>query len=796
MSIRQKLLLALVPTILILFGGSVVWVYESSKRTVLTQIHREMFEVVRTRAREFDVLFESSRSVADALAVSLGTRQQLTREEVEALIRATLDRNPAIFGSAVALDPRATELGLYGPYFCRSGGEYRYQALEDPAYDYPAWEWYREPLRRQAGCWSEPYLDTGGGRVLMTTYSTPIFQAGRLIGVATVDISLAELLQRLRQKSLQSAGYSFIVTPGGRMVAHPRFGLLSEKTIHETAAGSLDESLQRLLGTLRSPGTDFVEMADPFERFKALIIDTDIQSTRWTLVLVTPSREILQPLLLMKDQMLLVSGLAVALVMALVLWISSSVTAPLARLVKQTDRYAKGDFTETLEEGGGSLETRRLAKSFNRMGESIQEQMENVRRSTLQTEHYQHELQIAAQIQQTILPRQFPPFPDLETRMDLFGLMKPAKEVAGDFFDFIRLPGDRIGLAVGDVSDKGAPAALFMAMARTLVRETAERGYSPAELVRRVNWSLCKDNEPGMFVTLLYAEYQVLSGHLRFVCAGHPFPLVREPDGRCRVLSLESQLPLGIAPGRHYTVSEASLAPGETLLFFTDGVTEAMNQADELFGLARLEQAFGPGGSGDLKNSANGILAAVEQFGGTRANQDDITMLFLRRPAEPHPGEHGESTVLEHAIRLELPARTEVLGMVASVAEMVGRDCGFSKNEVFQITLALDEVVANVVMHAYPADSAEFFHLDFLPRTDGLCIQVSDYGKSFDFAQKVDRYKGQASLEQPVGGIGLFLAKESMDEIWYEPETLDGNRVVMVKKHQPSKGEPPADETN
>ena len=239
----------------------------------------------------------------------------------------------------------------------------------------------------------------------------------------------------------------------------------------------------------------------------------------------------------------------------------------------------------------------------------------------------QNELDVASKIQQSILPTSFPEGEDFE----VYGNMAPARNVGGDFFDVILLENKKLGLAVADVSDKGVPAALFMMSSRTLLKGSAIGLGNPGEVLSEVNDLLNEDNETFMFVTVLYAVFDPISGEIDYANGGHNNPLLVHSDGSSEELPMTGGIALGVMPGLEYREDKVTLVKGDTLVLFTDGVSEAMNMAGEEFGLDRLQQIFRdkPPTSARMTNEA--ILQAVAEFAGETPQSDDVTCLVLRR---------------------------------------------------------------------------------------------------------------------------------------------------------------------
>ena len=239
----------------------------------------------------------------------------------------------------------------------------------------------------------------------------------------------------------------------------------------------------------------------------------------------------------------------------------------------------------------------------------------------------QHELDLASKMQQSILPGRFPEGPNFR----VFGHMEPARAVGGDFYDVMQLDGGRIGLAIADVSDKGVPASLFMMSTRTLLKGAAVGLADPAAVLREVNDLLNDDNEASMFVTVLYATFDPASGEFDYANGGHNSPLLVRADGSSELLPLTGGIALGVVPGLEFGQQTVTLELGDTLVLYTDGVTEAMNDAHEEFGVERLRAIFASGAPGESMRTSQAVFDAVHAFAGNTAQSDDVTCLTLCR---------------------------------------------------------------------------------------------------------------------------------------------------------------------
>ncbi|MBN1938872.1 MAG: SpoIIE family protein phosphatase [Candidatus Aminicenantes bacterium] len=258
----------------------------------------------------------------------------------------------------------------------------------------------------------------------------------------------------------------------------------------------------------------------------------------------------------------------------------------------------------------------------------VQRFIENLKAETEAKERIQSELRIARDIQAAMLPRVFPPFPN-RPEFEIFALMEPAKEVGGDFYDFFLIDDDRVGVAIGDVSGKGVPAALFMAICKTLLKTEAMRGHSPGEVLRRLNAALIPDNEMMMFVTVFFLVLNLRTGEIAYADGGHPPPFVSDGSGLYRTLPGPTGTFLGILEGCGYSTTTGRLRPGEAVFLFSDGVSEATNASLELFTESRINRTLDSGLGTSPQKMVEGMREAVRVFAGGTPPPDDVTIVAV-----------------------------------------------------------------------------------------------------------------------------------------------------------------------
>jgi serine phosphatase RsbU (regulator of sigma subunit)/anti-sigma regulatory factor (Ser/Thr protein kinase) len=365
----------------------------------------------------------------------------------------------------------------------------------------------------------------------------------------------------------------------------------------------------------------------------------------------------------------------------------------------------------------------------------------------------EQELRVATLIQQQFLPRELP-------RLDgwrLEAFYRPAREVGGDFYDFIDLPDGQLGIVVGDVTDKGVPAALIMAKTHSLLRGDAPRLVSPGAVLARTNELLVAEMPANMFVTCLFAVLNPSTGVLRFANAGHPVPYVRGTDGQVRELRARG-MPLGLLPGMEYEEIETVLLPGERVLLHSDGIAEAHDAKREMFGFDRLEQLVGA--DSEPRELIDSVLAELGAFTESDAEQeDDITLVALGRAENVHVAATG----LRQLLDLELPSvpGNERIAITKVREALAPRNLEAPTLE--RISTAVGEATMNAIEHGNHNDPELNVRVELHADEDTVVIRVTDRGGGpADEPEEPDLDAKLQGLQSP-RGWGLFLIREMVD---------------------------------
>ena len=557
--------LTLEATSLIQYYFSVNGLQEEASKRAETQLES-------TRNKIMDVIDQAESAVRNSVWIAqwcLNVPDSLPRVSTR-----IVEDNPVVLGSTIALVPGYNPiLPLYAPYVYKQDDSLRFQSLASPEYDYPAQEWFAKPIELDSEFWSEPYIDTGGGEVLMTTFSRPIKDLkGRTAAVLTADISLDWLTDLLESFQVYPHARNLMISRSGRFMVSKTRELVVEKTVMEVVDQVRDHAdfkeLRRAM-LARESG----KLALKYQGKKHHVFFAPVERTGWSMCIVIPEDDIYGDIRRASFWVKLLQLLGLVM-LALIL----------RSFVKNQVKYRNLDKRRELMEG---------------------------------------ELRIASGIQMSMVPKVFPPFPERHD-LDMAATIVPAKEVGGDLYDFF-IRDEKLFFCIGDVSGKGIPASLVMAVTRTSFRNVAAREDSPGSIVTSMNDSLAAMNENNMFVTFFCGVLDLAHGRLRYCNAGHNPPMTLTDT----ILSLpvQANLPLGIAPGMEFIEQEMDFHYDDALFLYTDGLSEAENSRQEQFGEQRIVSSLH--GRKPAEDHLENIKRKVSEFVGDAPQSDDLTMLFI-----------------------------------------------------------------------------------------------------------------------------------------------------------------------
>lgn len=599
-----------------------------SRKLIEEEASRGAENILKSTVRNIEKTLTSVESSARS-TVWMVQAHKNDPEYMYEITKSLIESNPLIVGSTVAFIPNyyPSKGEYFAPYSYKdeSTKEITSFQMGNEDYDYHTMEWFQLPyLLNQAG-WCEPYYDEGGGEQMMTTYSIPITDENdKVYAVITADISLKQLTQQVSATKPYANSFTVLISNNGSYITHP----LSEKILNETI---LSSSYEKGDSTQISIAMDMVNKKSGNRVFRdhdggqSLVIFRPI-SNGWSAAIVCPIKDVLKKT--MEMNVILIIVLAAGLILlALFCWLTiRRLTRPLSQFSASALSIAEGNFQTALPRIKSHDEMRRLHDSFAYMKRSLTTYIEELKTTTSAKERIESELNIARGIQLNMVPTRFTD--------NLYAVLHPAKEVGGDLYDFYD-SGDELQFAIGDVSGKGVPAALFMAITRSSFLFVGGLGLSVEDVVKKINDAICTGNKEMLFVTLFAARYHKKTQVLEYCNGGHNPIVVIEPseDGgepNAYYLHAKANLAVGLMPDFPYQGEEIKLKQGTRIILYTDGVTEAENKAQEQYGEDRLlDFARKSMAIKEPEACTKALLQDVKDFTNGNEQNDDITILTI-----------------------------------------------------------------------------------------------------------------------------------------------------------------------
>ncbi|MFI3300682.1 MAG: SpoIIE family protein phosphatase [Candidatus Gastranaerophilales bacterium] len=425
-----------------------------------------------------------------------------------------------------------------------------------------------------------------------------------------------------------------------------------------------------------------------------------------------------------------------------------------------------GDLNEKIEVRNVK-EFQMLSSGINKTVDALKSAIEN------EVNKNNAELELAKSIQISTLPRNFPPYPE-HCEFEIFARMDTAKEVGGDFYDFFFIDPTHLAFLVADVSGKGIPASLFMMRAKTLLSSFAKAGLTPARTLNKVNKQIYKSNKDGLFITIFYCVLELPTGLLTCVSAGHNPPILKAVNGDTKYLNMNPNIVIGVMPDIEFKSEVIQLERNDTILLYTDGVTEAESKDGKFFGNDKLldiaeKDLFV---KGDLEFSLNHIKSEVDTFSDGVEQTDDITLLALKYNG-------FASLAQEKSAVIKLDAVNDKYPNLISWLENLCEQLNMKNSSKLKLQIAVEEIFVNISTYAYPPKRG-FVNIKFsIYSDDEIEMCFIDEGISYNPLENSNPDLTLSAEERPIGGLGIYIVKQTMDYTGYE--FIDNQNIFTIR---------------
>lgn len=691
-------------------------------------------------------------------------------EKLYTITEHIIESNDFISGAAIAFIPYYYEQeGLYySPYSYREDGEIKSKQLGSSDYDYHNMDWYLIPHELKSPYWSEAYYDEGGGNIIMTTYSYPIYdEDGNIIAIFTADLSLEWFAELVNSIKPYPNAYNLMIGRSGTYLVHDN----SDYILNETMFGMAQSHGDRQMVETASRMVNGEQGMGEFERQgqKFYLLYAPIKATGWSVAVACLHSDIFAGVDSVRRNSYIAGFVCLLLVAVICFMTIRRMTRPLIKIAGAATEIANGNLLVELPKVSGHDEMCTLHGSFANMQQSLLKYVDELQITAASKERIESELRIARSIQMGMVPKVFPPFPERED-IDLYSKLLPAREVGGDLYDFF-IENEKLHFIVGDVSGKGVPASLVMAVTCRLFRTIAYNVDTPEGIVSTLNDALSESNESNMFCTAFVGILDLKSGELRYCNAGHNPPILLHADGRVLPMKVMSNIAMGVWSGFEYVGEACNVDSGSSLFIYTDGVTEAENADKELYSEQRLISVLEGQVSNTPRQIVDNLLKDIEQHAQGAEQNDDITMLCFSV---------GGLRDRDCCRQLELCNRIEEIGRMSEFIDQLAKEYSLSMEDAFNIRLAIEEAVTNVIMYAFPEDEEHTFMLTARYAEGSLIFNIIDSGKEFDPTLQPDADVTLSLEERPIGGLGIFLIRSIMQKVEYH--RIDGKNILTMVK--------------
>ncbi len=727
---RSGLLIVILAAALVELVSVVQYLY--AREGIRQEVQQRAESELRMKSLEIKNMMTSVEVALQNMAWAV--EQNIDRPEQAAeMCRRIVRNNPQIAGCGLAFVAdyfpqrgRWCELYTLGIGDGEAGAV---QQIGSADHDYLKAEWFNVPIETGKGYWSEPYYDNAGAKALLCSYSLPVHdRKGQTVAVIGADLPLEWISGVIARTKTLKSSYNLLLSRTGKLIACPEDSLVMRRTVQEATRG-MNDTMAQVVNRRMMGGEHGQAVVYDNEGNKNIVFFAPVENeTGWSMSVVCSDKEIYSSLHQMGLKLLTLMILGLSL-LAFIIY--------------------------------------RMGRSFKRLQEANAEK-----------ERIASELHIANGIQMGMVPKVFPPYPDRDD-MSVYATMKPAKEVGGDLYDFY-IRDEKLFFCVGDVSGKGVPASLVMAVTRSMFRIVSNHESAPERIVRALNDTVNETNETNMFVTLFVGVLDLPTGRLRYCNAGHCPPFVIGKDWQ-QPLNVDTNVPIGIVENWKYTAQETTLKTNTTIFTYTDGVLEAENAEYEQFGEQRMHMTIDNMPANERTQPEELIMEMtkrVEQFTDGMKQNDDLTMLAIL---------FNKTTMAERLQRsITLPNDIETIPQLQTFVEELGEELHLDDSTVMNLNLALEEAVVNVMNYAYPPEIKGDVTIKAEANDVRLKFTICDSGTPFDPTAIADADTTLSTEERPIGGLGIFMVRQIMDSINYE--RVDGQNILSLRKKLPNDG--------
>ena len=633
-------------------------------------------------------------------------------------------------------------------------------------------EWYNAAINTGKIHWTEPYdsIDPERNVILSSTVSVPFKFKGSSSwdGVLGASGNLSSMQDYLKSLSFEADGRYLLTTAEGLYLVHPDSNIELKKTISELAQEMNSPQLKQAFEQAAKGESGFAVMPkSSVFNHESVFVYMPVPKINWSSYLVYSSDNFYKPIKHFQIILISITLLGVFLLILLINWICKFTTNPIVELSHIAEKYGRGEFNAELPPIKSNDEVGILTQAFYNMKDNLLNLLKIQKENAASEQKRASELEIAAKIQDSVLPHNFPENP----YFNIFASMTPAKEVGGDFYDFFYIDENHFAFLIADVSGKGIPASLFMMNAKSLLKNNLLSGYPLETAINKTNNELCETNTQGLFLTAFIALADIQTGAVEFANAGHNPPLLKHKNGGYKFFKLETNLPLGAMENFEYQTYKTNFVEEDIIFLYTDGVTEALNDREEMYGDSRLIEFLNKNQNEEnVKELIIKMKSELKEFTNSFEQSDDITMIAFNYKAKSL---NHINTYKNKATILNV---TDFFDWLHNSIEPWTLD----NSLINKINICSEEIFVNIASYAYP-EKEGMVEVSINKAGNEIILKFEDFGISYNPLEKPDPDITLSLEERQLGGLGIFMVKEMAENVIYERKN-DKNIITIIFK--------------
>ena len=635
-------------------------------------------------------------------------------------------------------------------------------------YDYPNQEWYKQIISQVTPernvVWSKPYYENLGSYSMMVTAGTGIYVNNELVGIATVDWEINSIIDAVSKMKPITKTFSMYQKGSEIKNSFALFGNTDYDYIIATSDPYLDNNalVGHSLKEIPWYSDNLYAITYITYHGKKYVPFYRKLNNGMVLIICIPKSEMFKDVNQFYLYIILVMLLVGLIAPALLYYsLNHHIINPINKLIEIAQKIGKGEDVQIHIEK--PEEFVQLASTYDKMTKDIKS-------ITLERAKLNSELSIAKSIQTSSLPSVFPPYPE-KNEFDIFASMEPAKDVGGDFYDFFFINETEFMFLIADVSGKGIPAALFMMTVKTLINNFSQIGYSQEQLIETVNKKICETNKQGFFVTMLSGIVNIETGEMSIVNCGHNLPLIKRVNEKYEYLQLESNLPLGVFDDSKFEIYKTIMNPGDIIYTYTDGVTEAININNELYGEENLYNCLNSIEEDIPSVVAQKVKSSLLEYTDLIPQSDDITMLIFKYNGGTNTGMNNIKTFRQLVTQ-------ENYKTFYTWVQNVCQEWNISDDLANKLDMCAEEIFTNVAFYAYP-DKKGIIDVILKKSDNNIVFEFKDEGTEYNPLEKPDPDITLPPEEREPGGLGIYMVKNLSNEIYYKREN-DKNILTLI----------------